>query len=181
MVRRSLQPPTAQSLTQRPGYKTLFAKVGDYNLNGSPASWTAVVAMRDALTKYPECRYVWHLDASGFVMNPKLKLEEHVLPPAKLGTLMKKDVPVVPPDGIIKTFSHLRAQDVELVLTQDKEGLSAGSLVLRNGEWAKFFLETWFAPIYRSYNFQKAEVHALVSLFGLADRQLAMRVRGYVC
>jgi mannan polymerase II complex MNN11 subunit len=153
-----------QSLTTSAGYKTLFAKVGDYNLNGSPASWTTVVALRDALTKYPECRYVWHLDASGFVMNPKLRLEEHVMHPAKLEQLMKRDVSVVPPDSIIKTFSHLKAKDVELVLTQDKEGLSAGSLVLRNGEWAKFFLETWFAPIYRSYNFQKAEVHALVRL-----------------
>ncbi|KAK4122940.1 glycosyltransferase family 34 protein [Parathielavia appendiculata] len=146
---------------EKHGYQTLFAKIGDYSLNGSPGSWTTVVAARDALTKYPDCRYVWYLDASGFVMNPALKVEEHVMQPARLDELMKKDMPVVPPDSIIKTFSHLKGQDVELVLTQDKEGLSAGSFILRNGEWARFFLETWFAPIYRSYNFQKAEVHAL--------------------
>jgi hypothetical protein len=76
---------------------------------------------------------------------------------------MIKDHPVVPPDSIIKTFSHLKGEDVDFVLTQDKDGLSAGSFVIRNGDWAKFFLETWFDPIYRSYNFQKAETHALVS------------------
>ncbi|KAK4039122.1 galactosyl transferase GMA12/MNN10 family-domain-containing protein [Parachaetomium inaequale] len=146
---------------EKHGYQTLLAKVGDYDLAGAPGSWTTVVAMRDALTKFPDCHYVWHLDASGFVMNPKLKIEEHIMKAAKLDELMKKDVPVVPPDSIIKTFSHLKGQDVDLVLTQDKEGLSAGSLIVRNGEWARFFLETWFGPLYRSYNFQKAEAHAL--------------------
>jgi mannan polymerase II complex MNN11 subunit len=119
--------------------------------------------MRDALTQYPECLYVWYLDASGLVMNPTLRIEEHLMRPARLDELMRKDVPVVPPDSIIKTFSHLKGRDVELVLTQDGDGLLAGSLVVRNGEWARFFLETWFGPLYRSYNFEKAEVHALVS------------------
>ena len=84
--------------------------------------------------------------------------------PAKLEGLMIKDYPVVPPDSIIKTFSHLKGQDVDFVVTQDKDGMSASSFVVRNGDWARFFLETWFDPLYRSYNFQRAETHALVSL-----------------
>jgi mannan polymerase II complex MNN11 subunit len=119
--------------------------------------------MRDALTKFPDCRYVWYLDASGFIMNPKLRIEDYVMAPARLDELMKKDYPVVPPDSIIKTFSHLKGRDVDVVLTQDEDGLSSGSYVVRNGEWARFFLETWYDPLYRSYNFQKAETHALVS------------------
>lgn len=148
--------------TPRTGYKTLLAKITDYDLHGAPFSWTSVVAMRDALTQYPDCRYVWFLDANGLIMNQKLKIDEQVMVPTRLDELMKKDVPVVPPDSIIKTFAHLRGADVDFVVTQDGEGLSAGSLVVRNGEWAKFLLETWWDPIYRSYNFQKAEVHALV-------------------
>jgi mannan polymerase II complex MNN11 subunit len=157
--------PRTKPNTYITGYKTLFPKPSDYNLDSAPNSWATVVALRDALTKYPECSYVWHIDASGFVMNPTLKIEQHVMKPARLEELMRKDVPVVPPDSIIRTFSHLKAKEVGLVITQDKEGLSTGSLIVRNGEWAKFFLETWFGPLYRSYNFQKAEVHALVSLF----------------
>jgi len=119
--------------------------------------------MRHAITKFPDAKYIWFLDQNSFVMNPQLTIEEHVMKPARLEELMIKDHPVVPPDSIIKTFSHLRGNDVHFVLSQDKEGLSTGSLVVRNGDWAKFFLETWFDPIYRSYNFQKAETHALVS------------------
>ncbi len=142
----------------------MLAKIGDYDLHGAPFSWTAVVAMRDALTKYPDCKYVWFLDASGFIMNPKLRIEDYIMAPARLDELMKKDYPVVPPDSIIKTFSHLKGKDVDVVLTQDKDGLSSASYIVRNGEWARFFLETWYDPLYRSYNFQKAETHALVSL-----------------
>lgn len=105
---------------------------------------------------------MWYLDQTALIMNPKLKLDEHILASGKLDALMKKDHPVVPPDSIIKTFSHLRAQDVDLVVTQDNETLSPGSIVVRNGDWARFFLDTWFDPIYRTYNFQKAETHALV-------------------
>lgn len=75
---------------------------------------------------------------------------------------MRRDVSVVPPDSVIKTFSHLKGDKVDLVLTQDDEGLCQGSFIIRQTDWAKFFLDTWFDPLYRSYNFQKAEGHALV-------------------
>ncbi|KAK4186081.1 hypothetical protein QBC35DRAFT_516476 [Podospora australis] len=146
---------------EKHGYRTLFAKEGDYDLKGAPGSWTKVVAMRHALTKFPDCYFAWYLDQNAFIMNPLLKIENHVMKTSKLTDIMKKDHSVVPPDSIIKTFSHLTGQDVDFVLTQDKEGLSVGSFIIRNGDWARFFLETWFDPIYRSYNFQKAEAHAL--------------------
>ncbi len=39
----------------------------------------------------------------------------------------------------------------------------SGKLHTEKRGGAKFFLDTWFDPLYRSYNFQKAEGHALVS------------------
>jgi mannan polymerase II complex MNN11 subunit len=146
---------------EKHGYETFFPKVGDYDLKGAPTSWTNVVAVRHALTKFPDCKFVWFLDQNAFIMNFELTVEEHIMKPAKLEGLMIKDRPVVPPDSIIKTFSHLKGQDVDFVVTQDKEGMSASSYVIRNGDWARFFLETWFDPLYRSYNFQRAETHAL--------------------
>jgi hypothetical protein len=152
------------------GYATFFPKLGSYDLKGAPSSWAKVVAMRHAMTKYPDATYIWYLEQDSFIMNPSLKVED-IMKPARLESLMIKDHPVVPPDSIIKTFAHLKGGDVEFVLTQDKDGLSTGSFLVRNGEWAEFFLETWFDPIYRSYNFQKAETHALVgfSTLLLAD------------
>ncbi|KAI2642222.1 galactosyl transferase GMA12/MNN10 family-domain-containing protein [Xylaria nigripes] len=146
---------------EKHGYGTFIAKAGDYDLDGAPASWSKVVAMRHAMTKFPNCKYVWFLDQHALIMSPNSKVEEHVMGTPRLEDMMLKDQPIVPPESIIKTFSHLKADDVDLVITQDKEGLATSSLVLRNGEWAKFFLDTWFDPMYRSYNFQRAETHAL--------------------
>ena len=96
-------------------------------------------------------------------MNPSLDLKTLITDKKKLESLMMRDKPVVPPDSVIRTFSHLRGDKIDLIVTQDGEGLCQGSFILRRGEWAKFFLDTWFDPLYRSYNFQKAEGHALVS------------------
>ncbi|KAI0806390.1 galactosyl transferase GMA12/MNN10 family-domain-containing protein [Xylaria sp. FL0064] len=146
---------------EKHGYGTFIAKASDYYLSGAPDSWSKVVAMRHAITKFPDCKYVWYLDQHALIMSPKSRVEEHVMGAQRLDEMMLKDHPIVPPESIIKTFPHLKARDIDLVITQDKEGLATTSVVLRNGEWAKFFLDTWFDPMYRSYNFQKAETHAL--------------------
>jgi mannan polymerase II complex MNN11 subunit len=82
--------------------------------------------------------------------------------PQRMEELMIRDHAVVLPDSVIKTFTHLRGNQIDFALTQDKYGLAPSSFIIRRGDWAKFFLDTWFDPLYRSYNFQKAEIHALV-------------------
>ena len=121
-----------------------------------------VPALRHALTKYPHSTYFFTLSPHSLIMNPKISLTSHVMDKKRLESLMLRDKPVVPPDSVIRTFTHLKGDKVDLVLTQDGEGLCQGSFIIRRGEWAKFFLDTWFDPLYRSYNFQKAEAHALV-------------------
>lgn len=95
-------------------------------------------------------------------MNPSKSLKSHILEKSALESLMLKDVSVVPPDSIIKTFAHLKPSDIDLIISRDKEDLNPGSFVLRQGNFARFFLDLWFDPLFRRYNFAKAEVHALV-------------------
>jgi len=119
--------------------------------------------MRHALMKYPHTEYFFYLSPHSVIMNPSLSISGDVMGKSRMESLMLKDKPVVPPDSVIHTFSHLTGNQIDLALTQDDEGLCPESFILRQGEWAKFFLDTWFDPLYRSYNFQKAEAHALVS------------------
>lgn len=144
------------------GYATFFPNVGDYDFKDSPTSWNKVVAMRHAMTKFPNAMYMWYVDVDTFIMNPQLSIEKDIMAPGKLEEMMITDHPVVPPDSIIHTFAHLSGGDVDVLVTQDMDGLATASFVMRNSEWSRFFLETWFDPMYRSYNFQKAETHALV-------------------
>ena len=122
------------------------------------------------MTAFPHSTYFLSLSPHALIMNPSLDIKSHVTDKNRLESLMMRDKPVVPPDSVIRTFSHLRGDKIDMILTQDGEGLCQGSFILRRGEWAKFFLDTWFDPLYRSYNFQKAEGHALVSLSCLHRR-----------
>ena len=149
----------------RHGYGTFFPNTTDYDLMpGVPHSWSTIPAMRHAMTLNKHTPWVWYLSNTALIMNPTKTLQERMLDPEKLESLMIVDQPVVPPDSIIKTFSHLRPERVDLILSQDTDGLAGGSILLRTGEWAKFFLDAWYDPLYRSYNFQKAEAHALEHL-----------------
>ncbi|KAL8748073.1 MAG: hypothetical protein Q9184_007513 [Pyrenodesmia sp. 2 TL-2023] len=143
------------------GYATFFPNVTDYKFGDSPRSWALVPAVRHAMTVYPHSTYFFALSPHALIMNPSTNLRSHILEKKKLESLLLKDKPVVPPDSVIKTFGSLKGDRVDLVLTQDGEGLCQGSFILKRGDWAKFFLDTWFDPLYRSYNFQKAEGHAL--------------------
>ena len=134
-----------------------------------------VPGLRHAMTAFPHSTFFYYLSPHGLIMNPHLSLKSHILEPRKLESLMLRDKPVVPPDSVIRTFSHLVGEKIDLVITQDNEGLCQGSFVLRRGEWAKFFLDTWFDPLYRSYNFQKAEGHALVCT-GLANTNVSLLI-----
>lgn len=145
----------------RHGYEAMIVKAFDYDTRGSPQTWSKTMAMRHALSKHPDCKFIWYLDQNAYIMDPAKSLEELVLEPKKLESLMIKDYSVVPPDSIVKTFTYLRGKDADLIISQDKDGLAHKSVIVRNGEWAKFFIETWLDPLYRSYNFQKAERHAL--------------------
>lgn len=152
-----------KTLTWNTGYETFIAKASDYDTGRFPKSWSKIMAMRHALSKYPDCKYIWHLGQDAYIMEPSQSVEEQVLAPRTLESLMIRDYPIVPPDSIIKTFPYLRAEDTGLVIAQDKDGLVSDSAFIRNGDWAKFLTETWMDPLYRTYNFQKAERHALVN------------------
>lgn len=147
------------------GYATFFPIASEYDVDGSPRSWALVPSLRHAMAAYPHSKYFLSLSPHALIMKPKVNLHSQYMAPKRLEQLMLRDISVVPPDSVIKTFSHLKGDKVDLVLTQDGEGLCQGSFILRQTDWAKFFLDTWFDPLYRSYNFQKAEGHALVRFF----------------
>lgn len=92
-----------------------------------------------------------------------MSIEQIVLNEPNLEEVMLKDHPIQIPDGAIKTKSSLKGRDVHLILTQDEDGISSDSMVIRSGAWGLFLLDAWFDPLYRSYGFENAETHALVT------------------
>lgn len=151
-------------------YTAFFPAVTDYDLAGAPSGWARIPAVRHAMTLHPHSTYFFHLDQHALIMNHSIKVEDYVMKPHRLESIMMRGQPIVPPESVIKTYPHLTADKVELVVTQDGEGLSQSSFILKQGEWARYFLDTWFDPLYRNYNFQKGETHALVRPYFLLRR-----------
>ncbi|KAJ5138799.1 uncharacterized protein N7515_003647 [Penicillium bovifimosum] len=145
------------------GYTNFFASVSDYDeaVGDAPQSWAVVPAVRHAMATHPHAAYFFYLAPHALIMDPTKSLKSHLLGKGRLEELMMRDVPIVPPDSIIKTFSHQTEEDVDLIITQDKEDLNPWSFVLKSGDFARFFLDIWFDPLYRNYNFAKAETHGL--------------------
>ncbi|RJE23062.1 Alpha-1,6-mannosyltransferase subunit [Aspergillus sclerotialis] len=152
-----------EDYAKRHGYTNFIANTTDYTsyLEHAPRSWSIVTGMRHAMASHPHSTYFFHLDPHALIMNPSKSLHSHILEKSELESRMLKDVSVVPPDSVVKTFSHLKASDIDLIISRDKEDLNPGSFVLRQGDFASFFLDLWFDPLFRAYNFAKAEVHAL--------------------
>lgn len=154
-----------EGYAKKHGYLTFFPTNNQYPVLAAghhhPLSWSKVPALRHAMTLHPSSMFFWYLDASALIMNPSIPLTSHVLAKSTLEHLMIPHQPVVPPDSVIKTFANLKGDRIDLIVSQDKEGLSTSSFIVRNGDWAKYFLDAWFDPIYRNYNFMKAETHAL--------------------
>jgi len=138
-------------------------------------------ALRHAMTLHPHTPYIFWLERSALIMSPHLPLDRHITSKKRLESLMIVNQPVVPPDSVIRTFAHLSGDKIDCVLTQDAEGLSAGVMVLRAGDWAKYFLDAWFDPLYRSYNFQKAEQHALEHIVQYVNPPTPMFSPRFMC
>lgn len=146
------------------GYTNFFANTSDYLYafgSGIPCSWALIPAVRHAMATHPYSTYFFHLNPHALIMNPDISVTSHVLDRKRIESLMLKDIPVVPPDSVIKTFSHVKGNNVEFILSQDKEDLTSDNFFIKQGDWAHFLLDTWFDPLYRSYGFAKAEKHAL--------------------
>jgi mannan polymerase II complex MNN11 subunit len=113
------------------------------------------------MSKHTHTPYFFFVDTKTLIMDMDVSIEDKIMDKKKLESVMLVDVPVIPPDSVIRTFAGIPGDKIDMVISQDKDGLMSNAFVMRRGEWAKFFLDAWFDPMYQSYNFQKAERHAL--------------------
>lgn len=126
------------------------------------SSWAKIPLCRAALLAFPTAKYFWYLDETALIMNPLVDLEESLLNPKSLGSLMIKDVPVVKNSDIIKTFKYTKTEQVQFIISQDDEGLNPISFIFKNSDYSNSLMEYWGEPCHREYKgFVRAETSAL--------------------
>jgi mannan polymerase II complex MNN11 subunit len=96
-------------------------------------------------------------------MNPSIPLHTNFLSSASLLALPLRDVPVFPPETSIRTLP-LRTQpisQISLILSHGGGILHTGSILVRRGDFANFFIDSWNDPLVRSYGFPGEDHQAL--------------------
>lgn len=139
-----------KAYAKRHGYQFVLKHLQHYNLKDASAShdnWAKIMALRETLDEYPDSEWFWYLDQDAIIMENDKSLTEHILAKEKLEMLSLQDVPIVPPDSVIRTMKPTVAESLQIVLSQDHSGLNTKSFILRNGEFAKYFLEIWSEPV----------------------------------
>lgn len=109
--------------------------------------WRRLFALREVLEEYPDSEWLWYLDQDAIIMDTHLCLTDHILNPERLDHLMLKDEPIVPPDSVIRTLKTATADSIQFILSQDHSGLNTKSFLLKNGDFAKYLLDTWAEPV----------------------------------
>lgn len=97
-------------------------------------------------------------------MNPSLSLQEHITDLPRLNSLILRDIPIVPPDSVMRTPKHVPAAKIAFIISQDHEGLHPGSMLMQRGDYAHYLLDAWFDPMLRNYDFIKGDQHSLEHL-----------------
>lgn len=147
------------------GYGLYVRDVKDFDhrvIDPEKTEWKKLPLLRAAMQDHPGAKFYWYLDQNAIIMNPNLNLEEHILEPKRLNSLVLRDIPIVPPDSTIRTYRHVPADRMKFIISQDHEGLQTSSFILKNEEYSKYVVDAWFDKLYQEYTFAKKDKGALV-------------------
>ncbi|KAI5195632.1 hypothetical protein E4T38_08932 [Aureobasidium subglaciale] len=124
------------------GYTFYQVDFDELDFSG-PVVWKKILAIQKAFAAHPEAEWIWWLDLDAIIMTPNVALSTYLLHPSVLEKRLLKDVVVkhTPHNG-----SSVAAEDVNLIIAQDHNGLNAGSLFLRRGAWTRMLLDAWTDP-----------------------------------
>ncbi|EEB08401.1 alpha-1,2-galactosyltransferase [Schizosaccharomyces japonicus yFS275] len=140
------------------GYKFEHKRSGDYGLfEHDSSNWAVIPAIRDVLEEHPECEWVWYLTPHAIIMNPFESLKDKLLEPSQLSRYSLRDHPVNPVGPSVRTSSIIDPNAIDLITTQDYEGINTRSFLLRNNDYAEFLLDVWNEPLYRMAPFEHGE------------------------
>lgn len=124
--------------------------------------WSRLFIMREAMQAFPNARWFWYLDESTLIARNDLKIDSYILKKESLDPILLKNQPIVLPDGAVKTYDNIKAEDVSLIITQTGAGLNTDSFILKNDLYGRALIEFWMDPLFRKYPaFRKDESAAL--------------------
>lgn len=161
-----------QRYAKRHGFGLYVRYVTDFrneyaDSNGRKTSWAKLSILRAAFHAFPKANHFWYLDHFAIIANMEINVVANIINPAKLGSLMRHDIPVVYDTDNIRTYKNTQPSDIRFIVTQDAIGLSTTSFILTNmrkddSMFAKSLIDYWNDPLSKVYYaYDRAETSAV--------------------
>ncbi|KAM9904231.1 hypothetical protein OXX69_007639 [Metschnikowia pulcherrima] len=124
----------------------------DYLGDQEKSKWVRLFCMRAAMFAFPEAEWFWYFDQDGLVTNMKVDLYSYLLTPDSLRIAALKEQPIIPPNGLIKTYKNIQPTNMNLIFTQSESMIETNSFIVRNNEIGRAVIDSWRAKLYLDYN-----------------------------
>jgi hypothetical protein len=158
--------PNRQEYADLHGYVYQFLNISKYDIGGAHPVWAKLPAIVETFNLHPQAKWVWWLDLDAIIMTPTIDLREHLLAQHVLLNKMLKDTNINKPGGTekldIKTPANPDINKIDIIVSQDHNGLNAGSFWIRRSEFSRLFIDMWADPMYVRENWIAQEQDAMV-------------------
>lgn len=140
--------------------------------------WAKLPAIVEAFNVYPQAKWVWWLDLDAIIMTPSVDLTAHLLAYDVLYEKMRKGFEMSKSGGGksgVVTRQNPDMQNIDLIVTQDQNGLNAGSFWIRRSEFSRMFMDMWADPFFVRQGWIAQEQDAMVSFLRLSSPVCAIQ------
>lgn len=148
------------------GYKYHFLNISKYDIGGAHPVWAKLPAIAETFETYPEAQWVWWLDLDAILMTPTVDLNKLLLSHDVLKEKILKNEDINNSGGGksgIFTLKEVDVKNIDLIFSQDQNGINAGSFFIRRSQWSRGFLDMWADPLFVLRDWQGQEQDTVVS------------------
>lgn len=120
--------------------------------SSTPTAWLKIPAIQDTFKNFPHVDWIWWLDIDALIMNKEISISRDILSRQVIETCLMWDHPLRNTDA--KFHGHryhsrkdggLKSQNLDLIITQDRMGINAGSFMIRRSTFSNILLDFWNA------------------------------------
>lgn len=118
-----------------------------------PLEWAKTNLMREAMAAFNKAAWMWWLEQDAVIMDTDFDIgSDLVFNKATLSKQMIRDASIIPPESIIHTYKHVRADQIKFITTQNDEGICMSSYLVRNDPlYGRILMDYLRDPLHRKY------------------------------
>ncbi|KAH0603472.1 uncharacterized protein H6S33_007794 [Morchella sextelata] len=133
------------------GYTYHFINISKYDIGGSHPVWAKLPAIAETFNTFPDAQWIWWLDLDALIMTPSVDLNELLLSHAALEKKILTGQTFNRPGGgetEVATPEKFDVKNIDLIFSQDHNGINAGSFFIRRSHWTRMFMDIWADPVF---------------------------------